>query len=66
MTRLGVVYPTRVSIWRREQRAKLLVEALSTNSFDLVVVVEGEKDADRLTSLHRCTPVAPQGSWTVV
>ena len=34
MTRLGVVYPTRVSIWRREQRAKVLVEAPSTNSFE--------------------------------
>ena len=34
MTRLGVVYPTRVSIWRREERANVLVEGHSTNSFE--------------------------------
>ena len=34
MTRLGVVYPTRVSIWRREERAKVLVDVHSTNSFE--------------------------------
>ena len=34
MTRLGVVYPTRVSIWRREERAKVLLEVNSSNSFE--------------------------------
>ena len=34
MTRLGVVYPTRVSIWRREERANVFLEWPSSNSFE--------------------------------
>ena len=54
-------------VWKLPPAGRGLVSPLpavkrAIKNQDLVVVVEGEKDADRLTSLNRCTPCNAGGA----